>query len=101
MSFWKTGVFMQPKNDRASRNKNSFSGDMYAGRAQIYIDLVDKINSRQWHKLVDALTEAYDTLVAEKSGESDTDIDRTGDDEYGHCEALQASDLVALDEDSD
>ena len=101
MSFWKTGVFLHPKNDRTTKNKTSFSGDMYAGRAQVYIDLVDKLHSRQWNKLVDALTETYNELVEEKSGESDTEIDLTGDEESGHCDALQASDLVALDEDSD
>ena len=100
-SFWKTGIFMEPKNDRHGKGKvkSSFSGDNYAGRVQIYVKLVEKLTPKQWDKLVDATEEAHSEIMA-KASETDSEID-VGEDGWQRLDAFQAADMVAMDEDSD
>ena len=58
---WKTGIYMEPKNDRHGKGKvkSSFSGNNYIGWVQIYIKLVEKLTLKHWNKLVDATKDTH------------------------------------------
>ena len=60
--------------------------------------MVEKLEDKQWNKLVDDTGEAYDQILRMKTGDTDSKgniMDST------YCGTLEISDLITLDKDSD
>ena len=106
ISFWKTGEFMEQKGDRLKTSekkkislKNSFSGDNYASRCRVYINLIEKLKEKQWDKMMEAAEEVCEKMILADYHNSDSENDYTS--EASASGPLQASELIDLDEDSD
>ena len=63
--------------------------------------MIDKLEVKQWNKLVDATTVIYNKIFEAKVEESDNDVDLVEDEDLVAHDVMDASEMVALDEDSE